>query len=181
MAMLESRWLLPCAVMAGMAAALLQLGWEQTHGGILRHHLFNDASLPAISNAWGVVVLPLLGALAGWVVTRRMREQPRALVPAVAGFVGALAAGLVLSVAFVTRGEPAATQVMLAVLAASVLLPAYRPEYLFGFVLGMTFVFGPVLPAMVACVPMLISAVSRWVVWRGVAWAMARLQAGSAG
>lgn len=84
-------------------------------------------------------------------------------------------------VAFVTHGEPAATQVMLAILVASVLFPVYRAEYLFGFVLGMTFVFGPVLPALVASVPMLISAVSRLVLWRAVTSAMRRTRAGSAG
>ena len=175
------RWLLPCAVILGMAVVMAQLGWEQTHGGILRHHLLNDPGLPAISNAWGLLLLPLLGALTGWVLLRRTQKHPAALKPAAAGLFGALAAGAALSVAFVTHGEPAATQVMLAILVASVLFPVYRAEYLFGFVLGMTFVFGPVLPALVASVPMLISAVSRLVLWRVATLAMRRTRAGSAG
>jgi len=174
MATKKLTWLLPCAVVLAMLAVLAQLGWAHTHGGIQRHHLLNDATLPAISNAWGLVVLPLLGALAGWVVTRRVQARPGALPPAVAGGLGALLAGAALSMAFVTGGETAATNVMLGILAASVVVPVYRVEYLFGFVLGMTFVFGPVLPAIVACVPMLISAVSRLVVWRGAAWVVGR-------
>ena len=86
-------------------------------------------------------------------------------------------AGAALSIAFVTGGVPAATKVMLGILAGSVVLPAYRAEYVFGFVLGMTFVFGPVLPAIVACVPMLISTVSRLVVWRGATWMLGRFAA----
>jgi uncharacterized membrane protein YeaQ/YmgE (transglycosylase-associated protein family) len=174
MAIPHARWILPGAVIAGMAAALIHLGWEYSHGGIQRHHLLNDASLPAISNAWGLLVLPLLGVLAGWEATRRTRTHARAWWPAVAGFVGALAAGIALSVAFVTHGEPAATQVMLGVLVASVLFPVYRAEYLFGFVIGMTPVFGSILPALVACVPMLISAVSRLVLWRLVQYTLRR-------
>lgn len=174
MATTRFTWLLPCAVVFAMLAVVAQLGWEHTHGGIQRHHLLNDRSLPAISNAWGLVVLPLLGALAGWVVTRRVQGRPGALPPAVAGCLGALVAGAALSMAFVTGGEPAATNVMLGILAASVVLPVYRAEYLFGFVLGMTFVFGPVLPAIVACVPMLIAAVSRLVLWRGATWMLGR-------
>lgn len=181
MAIPKFRWLLPCAVMLGMAVALLQLGWEHNHGGILRHHLLNDPGLPAISNAWGLLVLPLLGALTGWVLLRRTEQRAGALMPAVAGLVGALAAGAALSLAFVTHGEPAATQVMLGIVVASVLFPVYRAEYLFGFVLGMTFVFGPVLPAVVASVPMLIAAVSRLLVWRGASWVVRRVRAGSAG
>lgn len=80
MAIPHSRWILPGAVIAGMGAALIHLGWEYSHGGIQRHHLLNDASLPAISNAWGLLVLPLLGVLAGWEVTRRTRTHARTRV-----------------------------------------------------------------------------------------------------
>lgn len=52
MASPPSRWILPGAVIVGMTVALMHLGWEYSHGGIQRHHLLNDASLPAISNAW---------------------------------------------------------------------------------------------------------------------------------
>ncbi|WP_261997964.1 hypothetical protein [Stenotrophomonas sp. Ste96] len=38
----------------------------------------------------------------------------------------------------------------------------------------MTFVFRPVLQALVACVPMLIAAISRLVLWRAIAWALRR-------
>ena len=176
----KSRWLLSCTVMLGVATALVQLVWEHTHGGILRHHLLNDASLPAISNVWAVLAMPLLGALAGWVVTRRTRKRSSALIPAIAGFLGALLGGAALSVAFVTSGEAAATQVMMALLVAVVLFPVYRAEYLFGFVMGMTFVFGPVLPALVACVPMLIAAASRLMVWPAATWALRRARPASA-
>ena len=170
----KRRWLLPFAVALGMATALMQLFWEHTHGGILRHHLLNDASLPAISNVWALLVMPLLGALAGWAVTRRTHGPSGALIPAIVGFLGALLGGAALSVAFVTSGEAAATQVMMALLVAAVLFPAYRAEYLFGFVMGMTFVFGPVLPVLVACVPMLIAAVSRLVAWPALRWVLRR-------
>lgn len=170
----KSHWLSLCAIILGTVTAALQLGWEHTHGGILRHHLLNDASLPAISNLWALLVMPMLGALAGWVVTRRTRERSGALIPAIAGFLGSLLGGIALSVAFVAGGEAAATKVMMALLVAAALLPVYRAEYLFGFVMGMTFVFGPVLPALVACVPMLIAAISRLVLWRAVGWGLRR-------
>ncbi|MEG1679262.1 MAG: hypothetical protein RR326_04145 [Stenotrophomonas sp.] len=176
----KPRWLLPFAVALGMATALVQLIWEHTHGGILRHHLLNDASLPAVSNAWALLVMPLLGALTGWVVTRRTRKRPGAIIPAMTGFLGALLGGVALSAAFITSGEAAATQVMMALLVAAVLFPAYRAEYLFGFIMGMTFVFGPVLPALVACVPMLIAAISRLAIWPAATWLLRRARPASA-
>ncbi|MBH1816803.1 hypothetical protein JAK53_10635 [Stenotrophomonas maltophilia] len=170
----RSHWLLLCASILGAVTAALQLSWEHTHDGILRHHLLNDASLPAMSNLWALLVMPMLGALAGWVVNRRTCERSRALISAVAGFLGSLLGGISLSEAFVASGEAAAAQVVMALFVAAVLLPVYRAEYLFGLVTGMTFVFGPVLPALVACVPMLIAAISRLVLWRAVAWALRR-------
>ena len=124
----KSHWLSLCALILGPVAAAVQLGWEHTHGGILRHHLLNDASLPAISNLWALLVMPMLGALAGWVVDRRTRERSGTLIPAIAGFLGSLLGGVALSVAFVASGEAAATQVMMALLVAAVLLPVYRAE-----------------------------------------------------
>lgn len=58
MATPKSSWLLPCAVMLEMAVVLLELGWEHNYGGILRHHLLNHPSLPAISHAWACWCCP---------------------------------------------------------------------------------------------------------------------------
>ncbi|WP_421567137.1 hypothetical protein [Stenotrophomonas sp. PD6] len=177
MAQHKLRWLLPCAVLLAMTVVLVHLGWEHTHGGIKRHHLLNDATLPALSNAWGILVLPLLGWAAGGVVTRRNTNRPGALAPALAGFVGALAAGVALSVAFAAGDENAAFAVLLAIFASSVFLPAYRAEYGFGFVLGMTFVFGSVLPAIIFLVPMLISALVRFLGVPAFGWVARRVRA----
>ena len=48
------------------------LAWEALHGGIRVHHLMQRADLPALHNAWGLLVLPLL---AGWAVTRVDRKS----------------------------------------------------------------------------------------------------------
>ncbi|TXD43908.1 hypothetical protein TR80_006580 [Xanthomonas campestris] len=45
---------------------------------------------------------------------------------------------------------------------ASVVVPAYRAEYVFGFVLGMTFVFGAVLPTLFGLLVVAVSALA----WR---------------
>jgi hypothetical protein len=43
-------------------------------------------------------------------------------------------------------------------------LPVYRAEYIFGFVLGMTFVLGSVLPTIAALLGASISAIAHFVI-----------------
>ncbi|WP_193552073.1 hypothetical protein [Xanthomonas campestris] len=158
----NERWVQWSAVLLAVVVAALQLGWEQVHGGVRSHHLLNRADLPTISNWWGLLVLPALGALAGYVVVRRARRAPQAVRHALMGMSGALVAGVALSVAFVAGSESAASAVFVGILGASVVVPAYRAEYVFGFVLGMTFVFGAVLPTLFGLLVVAVSALA----WR---------------
>ena len=64
----RARWLITALV---ALAELGHLAWQVSHGGIERHHLLNQAALPAISNAWGAIFLPLLAwFLSGRLLTR---------------------------------------------------------------------------------------------------------------
>lgn len=74
--------------------------------------------------------------------------------------------GLVLSLSFAAGFESVATGIFLASLAVGLMLLIYRPEYIFDFVLGMTFVIGAALPTIAALVGADISAVAHAVVRR---------------
>ena len=77
----------------------------------------------------------------------------------VAGFAGALLFGVLLA-AFFTNGLGHISSYMFrGLLLLALFLPIYRAEYVLGFVLGMTFTFGAVLPTAVASLVALISAV----------------------
>lgn len=177
----DRRWLMPVALGLALAATALHLGWEYTHGGVKSHHLLDRADLPAISNWWGLIVLPLLGALAGRSVGRRAHASPSALPRALAAFVAALAAGAALSAAFVAGNEPAASALFLAIVASGLVVPAYRAEYGFGFVLGMTFVFGSVLPGIIALVVAGISAAAHRIAWPAAMWLARRARGRESG
>jgi hypothetical protein len=164
------------AVGLALVAAALHLGWEYTHGGIRSHHLLNRADLPAISNLWGVVVLPVLGWMAGSCVMRRAAARPEAVRYALTALAGALAVGVALSAVFVTGNEAAAGVLFLGVLLSGLVFPTYRAEYTFGFVLGMTFVFGSVLPTLVALVAAAISASAHLLAWPAVMWGIRRVR-----
>lgn len=168
------RWLPTAAVGLAVLAAAAHLGWEYTHGGIRSHHLLNRADLPTVSNSWGLLVLPVLGWLAGSFGARRAMVVPSTARTALAAFLGSIAVGAALSVAFVAGSEPAAGAVFFGVLVTSLVLPTYRAEYLFGFVLGMTVVFGSILPTLFGLLAVGISAAAHLVLWPAGMWALRR-------
>lgn len=145
-----------------MACALIfelaHLGWEHTHGGVVAHHILNRADLPAIANWWGVLLVPALTWFLVGRIQRRIAQQPGVnsgsdlRPPAIlAGFLGSLAYGATLAFAF-TMNSPAVSYVFLGLFAVSLLVRTYRAQYVLGFVLGMTFTFGAVLPTAIAMV-----------------------------
>jgi hypothetical protein len=144
-------------VAAVLCAELGHLAWEQLHGGVRSHHLLNRADLPAIHNAWGLLLLP---ALAWFLIGRtqaRLAKQP-AQTTAVAGFAAAMALGLLLAGLFTLGQEELTTYVFEGLFVLAVLLPVYRAECVLGFVLGMAVVFGAVLPTVIATLIAALSA-----------------------
>lgn len=159
----------PTALRAGFTALVAlaeaaHLGWEHLHGGIVSHHLLNDPAMPAIWNGWGLVVLPALA----WIASGRAFPRPhrawRLRPPFVRALLPAALAGLALSVAFAFGREDLAGFVLVGLLVAAVGVRAYRVEYLLGFVLGMAYTFGAILPTLIGGCIALLSAVA----WCGV-------------
>jgi hypothetical protein len=151
---------------AVLIAELAHLAWEHLHGGIVSHHLLNSADLPAISNAWGMLLLPALTWFASGRVEKRVARHPGGEGTAselrssvITGFVGSLLLGVLLSAAFSTGHETIASSLFLSMFVLAVLLRVYRAEYLLGFVLGMTIAFGAVLPTLIGSVIAAVSAV----------------------
>lgn len=153
---------------AALLCELAHLGWEYLHGGVPAHHMLNDPALPAISNWWGALLIPALTWFLVGRILRRIDERHgvdatgQRLLPAiVAGFLGALVYGAGLSLAFVLN-SPVVTYVFLGLFAVSVLVRTYRAQYVLGFVLGMAFTFGAVLPTAIALVVALFGALVHW-------------------
>ena len=156
--------LLPYGLGLALLVTTAHLGWEATHGGVKSHHLLAREDMPAVSNWWGLLILPLLGLLASRAVTARAQANQGAVAGAVAALVGSLLVGIALSATFAAGYESAPFVIFVAALAAGLVLPTYRAEYIFGFVLGMTFVIGPVIPTIAAFVAAGISAAAHFLV-----------------
>ncbi|MCF8323367.1 MAG: hypothetical protein K9I84_00295 [Leadbetterella sp.] len=129
------------------------LAWYYYNGGVPSHHILAREDLPEISNWWGAILLPLLT----WFVVFRIQKRENLLngkspeflkIPLKiwVGFLGALILGIALSVFFTLGYESMPGYLILSVFLISLFFPVYRAECLLGFVIGMTFTFGAILP-----------------------------------
>ncbi|SEL76844.1 hypothetical protein SAMN05216262_12135 [Colwellia chukchiensis] len=137
--------------------------WQHFHQGVPVHYFLQRADMPALSNWWGALLLPVLAWLAMTRVEKRLFTGPaqsssRVFKQILGGFVMALAYGAVLSLAF-TQGNQALSSVMLpAILVFALFFKVYQAEYVFGLILGMCITFGAVLPTFFASLIALASA-----------------------
>lgn len=157
-----------------LLATMAHLAWEFFHGGVITHHILRRRDLPGISNWWGLLVLPALTWFLLGRIQRRIalsstppgRPSPTLLSRAVLiGAAGGLLFGALLSTAFVLRQQDLAFYVLVSIVLLAILLPIYRAECVLGFVLAMTFVFGALLPTMIATILAAVSALLHRVVY----------------
>lgn len=142
-------------------AEVAHLAWEQLNGGVLSHNILNNPDLPAISNWWGLLVLPVLTwVLTGFIERRIANTSAAAGLPisVMVGFVAALLVGVLFAVLFRAGYEDVLFYLLMGLIALGAMTPLYRAEYGLGFVIGMTFTFGAVLPMLVSAVLMAMSA-----------------------
>jgi hypothetical protein len=141
------------------------LAWNYYHGGVPSHHLLAREDLPSFSNWWGGLLLPLLAWFLSGHIQKRIytgkEKDSKENLPAhvVYGFLGALLFGIVLSIFFTFRNEEVPFYMMMGLLALALFFPIYRAECFLGFVIGMTFTFGGVLPIIIGSVLTLLGTV----------------------
>jgi hypothetical protein len=151
-----------------LLAECIHLGWEALHGGIVSHHLLQRADMPAMSNAWGLLIVPTLAA---WAAGRLPSRQAlaRDWLPVTLGFALPLLLGAALSTAFSLQMHALTEAIFFTLLLLALVLPAHRPECLLGFVLGMSWTFGAVIATLIGGiiggVPWLLRSAALWL-WR---------------
>lgn len=150
-------------VAASVLFIAAQLAWQWGQGGIVAHHVFADPARPAISNAWGLLLMPLLGVLTAF----RMQQ---AVMPAKlwANMCWAFLYGGLIAVLYVSQQETMLIGAILLTFGLALWLPLYRAEYLLGYIAGLSFAFGPVLPLVPAAPAMIIALIAMLIktVWR---------------
>ena len=141
------------------------LAWDYNHGGVPGHHILADETLPKISNWWGGLLLPLLTLFLLYRIQIRSTttnggntETPTYSKNILYRFAVALLFGIILSVFFSFGNTDVPGYMILAVLPLSFFVPIYLSECLLGFVVGMTFTFGGVLPTGIGSILLLMFA-----------------------
>jgi uncharacterized membrane protein YjgN (DUF898 family) len=158
------------------AIAALYVGglllWEHFHGGIQSHHFLAREDMPAVSNAWGMVVLPLLTWLGvkslRWRMAKRYPEgnvPPDFLRNIGWAFLGAAIYAAAIAIAFVSGRSDISGTLFPALFILGLFLPLYRAEYYLGFVAALSAAFGTVLPAVIGGVVVAVSFVLNGYLW----------------
>ena len=125
------------------------LAWEYTHGGFQSHHILRRKDLPELQNWWGGILLPMLT----WFLLHCIQKKPESLLSpkVIYGFLVAfiIALSIIILVHFDIHDIP--RYLLISILLIAIFYPIYRAECLLGFVLGMIFMFGGVLPIFIGC------------------------------
>lgn len=159
---LKKRLYLTAIVTVAIWSLLL---WNHFHGGVPSHHILAREDLPEISNWWGGILLPLLTLFLSYRVEIRLEKSlglnsVKTKIPESVnfGFVAALLYGITLATFFSFGNEEVPGYLLIGIFGISLFYPTYRAECLLGFVIGMTFTFGAVLPTGIGSILALIGA-----------------------
>lgn len=136
---------------------------EYFSGGVVSHNLLAREDLPAFSNWWGLLTVPLLFWIAVTLINRRQKKSVTLKSKNKEGeatvfkrFLAALAFGILMSILWEFRLESVLQYLILLPILLAFFTPVHLPEYLMGFVLGMIFTFGGVLPILIGLVLLII-------------------------
>ncbi len=165
---------------AALTLALIHILWEYFNGGVITHYLLADSSNPGFSNWWGLLTLPTLTWTILWLSERRTKNSEHGGTSGNnAGFrkeyfIGALVFGLTMSLLWEIGQEAILQYVVLLPWVLSLFIRIYLPETTLGFVLGMVFTFGGVLPIVFSVVIQTIGFLIYSVFYRGTKWLVTR-------
>lgn len=144
-------------LITGMVTLLIigLLLWQNFHGGVPGHHILNRGDLPKISNWWGGLLLPILTWLLLSKIENRVSKQASQTqgtknqnIKTFGLFLLGLIFGILLAASFTNDYKLFLDNVLYILILLSLMVPIYYSEFILGFILGMTYTFGAVLPTL---------------------------------
>lgn len=169
-------------IFTGIVTVLIwtHLAWDYFHEGVPTHYLLHSQDMPGISNWWGGILLPLqtwflLNLIQRGLNNDNPSETSKSFTIMVYRFIAALAFGLLLSFLF-TIGSDLPGYMMIGVILISFFVPIYRPEYFLGFVLGMAYTFGAMLPMLFGVILSIIGMISYKIVRAGALYLVSKIK-----
>jgi hypothetical protein len=129
------------------------LFWEHFHGGVPGHHFLQRKDLPEISNWWGGLLLPVLTWILLGRMEKRLDKQESLMQQAknqnikfIGLFLCGLIFGILIAASFTNDYKSFLDNVLYILLVLSFIFPIYYSEFILGFIFGMTYTFGAILP-----------------------------------
>jgi hypothetical protein len=131
--------------------------WEYYHGGVPSHSFMARKDMPSISNWWGGLLLPLLTYFSLYPIKKRLFltgentiiSPKQLLFVLLLFFAGLLYAGS-MAYCFLTDKEEINGILFQGLFILALIFPLYRAEFFLGFVMGLTYTFGAILPTFIA-------------------------------
>lgn len=128
--------------------------WDHFHGGVPSHHFLASKDLPKISNWWGALSVPLISYL---LLNRiKKRIQPgnnkatlKLLKKESYSFLVAILYAIIITISFKTGNTQISNLLFLGLPVIALFFPIYHSGYLLGFLVGMMYTFGGVLPVFI--------------------------------
>lgn len=137
--------------------------WEFMNGGVISHNLLAREDLPEISNWWGLLTVPLLFWITISLIYRRQANEIKTDSKSemfndqvLKRFLGGLIFGFLVSLLWEFNFASYLQYFILLPVLMAFFKPVHFPECLMGFVLGMLFTFGGVLPILIGSILLVI-------------------------
>ncbi len=129
------------------------LFWEHFHGGVTSHYILHQQDLPSVSNWWSGLLLPILTWFLLSRIEKRLNKQSlqtqqtnNPIRKVVLIFLIGLVFGVLLSTSFTNEYKPFLDNVLYILIVLCFIIPVFYSEFILGFILGMTYTFGALLP-----------------------------------
>lgn len=141
--------------LTGAVTALIfgLLFWQYFHEGVPSHHILQQKDLPEISNWWGGLILPVLTWILLGRIQNRLNKQDSSNqqiknrnIKIIGLFLLGLMLGISIVVSFTNNYRFFLDNVLYVFLIFSLIFPIYYAEFILGFIFGMTYTFGAILP-----------------------------------
>ncbi|MFD2561545.1 hypothetical protein [Aquimarina rubra] len=155
-------FIIPVTVLVG-----LHILWEYFNGGVTTHYLLAREDLPGISNWWGLLTIPLLSwiliSLSKWLHNKN--QTTYSISKITNGFIGGLVFGILISLLWEFRLENILSYAILLPIPIALFLRVHLPGNLLGFIIGLTYTFGGILPIGIGTV-LIIGSFLIWTIFR---------------
>ncbi|WP_293294665.1 hypothetical protein [Allomuricauda sp.] len=173
---LRTKLILTAAATLLMSIMLLL---EYLRGGINSYHPLGNKDLPMISNWLGLLTIPLFSWLSLSNLQMRNKGENNKQKPISKsqfyGFIGGVLFGIITTIFFYAK-LGLNSHLLIASFVLALFLPIYRAEYYFGYVIGMIYGFGGVLPILFGGVSILIYFVEYKLIRRGVLFILKKIK-----